>query len=59
MAQLNKSFVNILNKTIKEDIDKNRDQIDKFLNSNLPLEVIYYNIRILSERNERLIKELM
>ena len=43
---------------IQKSIDKNRDEIQKYLSSELPLDIIYYNTRILSSRNERLIKQL-
>ena len=43
---------------IQKQIDKNRDEIQRFLSSELPLDIIRFNIRILSSRNERLIKQL-
>lgn len=46
------------NEAIKVKIDKNREEIDKFLNVDLPLDIIYFNIRRLSASNERLIKQL-
>ena len=39
-------------------INKNREEINNFLNVDLPLDIIYFNIRRLSASNERLIKEL-
>lgn len=43
---------------IQESINKNRDEIQRFLSSELPLDIIEFNIKILSNRNERLIKQL-
>lgn len=42
----------------EKQIESNRDQIGKFLDSELPLEIIYHNIRILSRQNEKLIKAM-
>ena len=43
---------------IRIAIEKNRDEINNFLLSELPLDIIYFNVRILAARNERLIKQL-
>lgn len=43
---------------IQNRISKNREEINKFLNVDLPLDIIYYNVRILTARNERLTKQL-
>lgn len=47
------------NEAIKAKIDKNREEIDKFLSVDLPIDIIYFNIRRLSSSNERLIKSLI
>ena len=44
---------------IKVKIDKNREEIDRFLNADLPLDIIYFNIRRLSASNERLLSKLV
>jgi hypothetical protein len=46
------------NKAIEDKISKNRDEINNFLSIDLPLEIVYFNIRRLSASNERLIKQL-
>lgn len=43
---------------IQENIDRNRNEIDKFLGVDLPLDIIYFNVRRLSQSNERLIEKL-
>lgn len=43
---------------IKVKIDKNRDEINYWLNGDYPLDVVYMRIRMLSSQNERLIKQL-
>lgn len=43
---------------IKAKIDKNRDEINYWLNGDYPLDVVYMRIRMLSSQNERLIKQL-
>lgn len=43
---------------IKAKIDKNRDEINYWLNGDYPLDVVYMRIRMLSAQNERLIKQL-
>jgi len=43
---------------IKAKIEKNREEIDRFLHVDLPLDIIYFNIRRLSASNERLLKQL-
>lgn len=45
-------------KQIEAQIEKNRANIDRFLNIDLPLDIIYFNVRILAASNERLIKKL-
>jgi hypothetical protein len=42
--------------SIQADIDKNRDLIDKALNADMPLDMLYEIIRRLSAKNEKLIK---
>lgn len=44
--------------TYQQQINKNRDEIDRLLNSSLPLNMIYNRINILSESNKRLIKKI-
>jgi len=45
-------------KEILKKIDSNRNEINSFLSSELPLDIIYFNIRNLARSNERLIKDL-
>jgi hypothetical protein len=45
-------------KELENHISKNRDEIDKFLSADLPIEIISFNIKRLSKTNERLIKEI-
>ena len=42
----------------KQQIEANRNRISKFLECDLPIDIIYHNIKILSKHNERLIKEI-
>jgi len=46
------------NMQLREQINKNRNEIDKLLSSELPIDIIKFNIEILSARNERFIKQL-
>ena len=43
---------------LRKRIDKNRDEIDKWLNGDYPLDLVYMRIRMLSAQNERLISQL-
>lgn len=43
---------------IEAKIEKNRNEIQKFLNSDLPLDIVYFNVRIFAKMNERLIEKL-
>lgn len=43
---------------IKKKIERNREQINKLLNSDLPPDILYLNIRILAYNNQQLIKKL-
>lgn len=43
---------------IKDKINANREEIHKLLECNLPLSIVYHNIRRLSAQNERLIEQL-
>ena len=52
------SKYNMDTQTIKNKIEKNRKEINWFLNNDLPLDIIYFNVRRLSASNERLIKLL-
>ncbi len=47
-----------INKDLEEQINKNRNLIEKYLNSSFPLKKIYSRIKILAAKNEELIKEL-
>jgi len=46
------------NAQLREQINKNRDEIEKLLSSELPIDIVKFNIEILSARNERFIKQL-
>ena len=46
------------NYSLRKQIDKNRTEIDKWLNGDYPLELIYMRIEMLSEQNKRLISRL-
>jgi hypothetical protein len=43
---------------LRKRIDKNRDEIDKWLNGDYPIDLVYMRIRMLSAQNERLISQL-
>ncbi len=43
---------------LHKKIDKNRDEINKWLSGNYPLDVVYMRIRMLSAQNDRLISQL-
>ena len=43
---------------IKLRIEKNRDEINSLLHRDIPLDLLYYNIRRLNASNERLISLL-
>lgn len=43
---------------LRKRIDKNRDEIDKWLNGHYPLDLVYMRIIMLSAQNERLISQL-
>lgn len=43
---------------LRKRIDKNRDEIDKWLNGDYPLDLVYMRIRMLSDQNDRLISQL-
>lgn len=43
---------------LQRRIDKNRDEIDKWLNGDYPLDLVYMRIKMLSAENERLISQL-
>ncbi len=43
---------------LREKIDKNRDEIHKWLSGNYPLDVVYMRIRMLSAQNDKLISQL-
>lgn len=46
------------NQEIQKEIDKNREEINNLLSKDLPLDLLYIRIRMLSALNERLIKRL-
>lgn len=43
---------------LQKRIDKNRDEIDKWLSGDYPLDLVYMRIRMLSAQNEKLISQL-
>jgi len=42
--------------SIQKQISKNRDEIEMLLHKNIPLDLLYIRIRMLSSQNEKLIK---
>ena len=44
--------------SLRKQIDKNRAEIDMWLNGDYPLELVYMRIEMLSEQNKRLISRL-
>jgi hypothetical protein len=44
--------------TLENRINKNREEIDKWLNGDYPLNLVYMRIRMLTAQNERLISQL-
>lgn len=49
---------NVSQQEIQKRIDKNRDEIEQWLNGDYPLGLVYMRIRMLSAQNERLITKL-
>ncbi len=45
-----------MEKDNKKKVAKNRDEIHNFLSADLPLDIIYFNVRRLAAQNERLTK---
>lgn len=43
---------------MQKKIDRNRDIIERFLSVDLPIDIIYLNIRTLAKQNERLIEKI-
>jgi len=43
---------------VRELVEKNRDEINNLLTSDLPIGLIYFNIRKLTARNERLLNSI-
>ena len=43
---------------LRKRIDKNREEINKWLNGDYPLDIVYMRIRMLSAQNESLISRL-
>ena len=43
---------------IQKKIDKNREEINNLMHVDLPLDIIYFNVRRLARSNERLIEML-
>lgn len=46
------------NEEISKKIDKNREEIHKWLSGDYPLNIVYMRVRMLSYQNERLISQL-
>lgn len=57
---LNNKHINVneSKESIQSRIDKNRDEIDRLLNTNIPLDLIYIRVNMLKDQNEELIKKL-
>ena len=55
-------FIDIIDnmdpESIQKRIDKNRDEIEYWLNGNFPLDIVYMRINILSSQNKKLVKIL-
>lgn len=45
--------------SIQSRIDKNRDEIDRLLSKNIPLDLLYIRVNMLKDQNEELIKKLI
>ena len=45
-------------KEIEDKIDKNRDKIQRWLQSDAPMDLVYEQVRILSIRNGQLLETL-
>jgi hypothetical protein len=58
LGNINKMEENKKRIDIQKRIDKNRDDIHKILNRNLPLDLVYMRIRMLSAQNKMLIDKL-
>ena len=43
---------------LTKKVEQNRDEINKLLNSDIDLSILYARIRMLSGQNERLIKQM-
>jgi hypothetical protein len=56
MKEINNNFRSEY--SLLKQIEKNRTEIDKWLNGDYPLELIYMRIEMLSEQNKRLISRL-
>ena len=53
-----KTIANVPSVDLQKQIDKNRNEIDKWLNGDYLLELIYKRIKMLSNENERLMIKL-
>ena len=43
---------------LRKRLEKNRDEIESWLNKDCPLELVYMRIRMLTAQNERIISQL-
>ena len=43
---------------LEKKVSENREEIERVLHSNLPLEIVYLRINILKSQNEHLIKRI-
>jgi hypothetical protein len=58
LGNINKMEENQKRIDIQKRIDKNRDEIDKWLNGDYPIGLVYIRIRMLSAQNKMLIDKL-
>jgi hypothetical protein len=58
LGNTNKMVENQKRIDIQKRIDKNRDEIDKWLNGDYPIGLVYIRIRMLSAQNKMLIDKL-
>lgn len=58
LGKTNKMEENQKRINIQKRIDKNRDEIEKWLNGDYPIDIVYMRIRMLAAQNKILIDQL-